>query len=232
MTDRLRKDVHTAAQSGGFVVRHGDEETLEIDDALEAHSSDLKKRGLMIPSGESDWRWALFGAPPKNAIRLTGAPSEIRDGFLEMALLGDDAGFEVLIETGVDLPARRAMNASAWEKKRPWMLAQLCGPTLLRWFVFVPGETACAECLEIRLLANRRNPEGYAAIRDAQGGRMPSVPSPALLRVAAGMLAIEAGRAVAGCAVASAGNLYEFDLAGMTLSREKLLPVPACGVCA
>lgn len=234
MNERLRIDAHPAPVADGLVVRHGDEETLEITGGtLEDHAGDLKKRGLFIPAVDEDWRWALLGAPVRKAVRLAGAPPEITAGFTELDILVEDgdAKVDVLVETGVDLPARRAFNERAWKLRRPWLLAQLAGPTILRWCVFAPGETACAECLETRLLANRRNPEGYRAVGAAHGGRLASVPSPALLRVAAGLLALEAARLAAGSAAASVGFLQVFDLAGMTLTREKLLPTPGCEVC-
>jgi bacteriocin biosynthesis cyclodehydratase domain-containing protein len=234
---RLRTDVALAQTKDGILLRHGSEETLKLEGAktIDADRDALIARGIMVDTPpEADWQRALCGGSLTKKIFLGDAPAAFRRPFEEQCMIGPDSDSSavVTLEIGVDLPRRRIDNQYAWKTRRPWLWVQVPGPLEARWCVFVPGETACADCLERRLLACRKNPSEYSELLEVNASRLPAVPSPALLSSVGGLVAIEAIRLLSGCSVDSVGRVWNMDFRYFKLTAERLLPIPGCATCS
>ena len=125
-------------------------------DALEGALEELGKRGILAseaapgkPHGEGVMAIQVCAVPPLDCADLSHALSQ--EG-LSVAASG---GFHVLLASDYLHPAAATMNAERVADGRPWMLVRPAGNWLWAGPLLVPGVTACAECLRIRLMENR-----------------------------------------------------------------------------
>jgi bacteriocin biosynthesis cyclodehydratase domain-containing protein len=233
---RLRSDVSIAEVEGATLMRYGTDQTLRMtgESPLQAHEAELQERGLLVTGApERDWQLALCGRLIAGKAFVAGADDEIVAALSAagMACPEEDAAAGLFFERGVDLTARGEFERKMRARGLSWLWIQSQAPGELRWSVFDPRETACSECLETRLRANRSNASEYAALLRMNSERLPAVVMPPLSRIAAGVAMVELARLLGGAVPPSLGRLCTLDLLSWESTRERLFPVPGCEGC-
>ena len=205
---------------------------------------ELERRGYLI---EAD------GAPPERLALLTGlgvAPQLLLGARARTAAIGDvglrpllDALAELGVAADDEAPLGvvfaddylredlRDENRAALASSRPWLLAKPVGAALWLGPLFVPGQTGCWECLAHRL-------RGHRPAAQLAASREPAVPTlPSLARtgapkgIAAGLIAGEVAKELAGVGSALRGRLLTLDLAALSLTEHALPHRPQCPAC-
>jgi oxazoline/thiazoline synthase len=121
-------------------------------------------------------------------------------------------------------------NRAALSSGRPWFLAKPVGTVLWLGPLFVPGETGCWECLAHRL-------RGHRPVEQLAAKREPTMPPPPLaatastVGVAAGLVATEVVKELAGSGSALRGRLLTLDLATLEPVEHVLTRRPQCPAC-
>lgn len=160
---------------------------------------------------------------PKGAAMLRQA--------LESVELSTDEGADLLVVTTDDY--LRPELADINRRGNPWLLAKPVGHTIFVGPLFIPGRTACWECLAWWLRAYRWRQTAFHGWQKDQYPPQPSIAClPATLAIAAGMIA------AASAIIAARGSHEElenailaFDTRTLRLSRHELNPAPGCLVC-
>jgi oxazoline/thiazoline synthase len=205
---------------------------------------ELEQRGYLV---EAD------GAPPQRLALLAGlgvAPQRLLHARARPAALGDvDLGplHDALAELGVAADEEAPLgvvladdylreevgdeNRAALASSRPWLLAKPVGAVLWLGPLFVPGETGCWECLAHRL-REHRPVEQFAASRPSSGPTLPPPAGTAASKgVAAGLIAAEVVKELAGGGSALRGRVLTLDLAALDLAEHALPHRPQCPAC-
>ena len=157
----------------------------------------------------------------EEALGAAGLPCVERDGALTLVVVDDYLR-----------PSLGAFNREALVSGRPWLLARLTGQTVWLGPRFVPGMTACWECLAQRLRNNRlilqfieeQRAQGFLPQpqRGASGGSS---------RAAAHLLATTLARGVATGEDALASTLVTVDLVALRTEHHTVVRRPQCPVC-
>lgn len=156
-------------------------------------------------------------------VRTGNAPPPKRTPELIVALGGFDT--ESLFHTVDDYCRRREV---------PWIVAVRCGPEQAQIGpLFIPEETACYRCFQLRTASNRSNYEQYVAFRQLteippRKGIWPE----AYARFVASVTALECVRFILDVAPAvTVGTAYYWDLMSWTPTVESVLKLPGCPCC-
>ncbi|HST66837.1 MAG TPA: TOMM precursor leader peptide-binding protein [Mycobacteriales bacterium] len=164
-------------------------------------------------------RAALTAAGISVRIRTTAEPGP--DGRLSVVLCPDYLD-----------PRLAAVDAAHRAAGRPWLLAKPAGTQIWVGPVFRPDESACWHCLAHRLWQHR-GPEACA--QDALGrsgpATRPVVTTPALAGVAASLIALEAGKWLAGYRYAGQDAVQALDGVELESRRHELHRRPQCPQC-
>jgi len=205
---------------------------------------ELERRGYVVEAGDD--------APGRQALMagLGVAPSRLRDARAVVTTVGGvDAGplLDALEELGAtagssDAPIAVVLvddylsegladeNRAALTSGRPWLIAKPVGAVLWLGPLFVPGETGCWECLAHRLRGHRPAEELAAVLE-------PTRPLPAPVAtattgaVAAGLIATEVVKELAGAGSALRGRVLTLDLADLAPVEHVLARRPQCPAC-
>jgi oxazoline/thiazoline synthase len=210
-------------------------------DYLEQKGCLAEGEGLDDDRGSAFWDY--LGAAPARVREALAAGVEVRAGAhgdvfrsaLEAAGLraAEGGALRLMVVDDYLDPALAEWNREALRSERPWALAKPTGTIVWAGPVFVPGRTACWECLAHRLAVNRQV-EHYLARRTAAASPLP-VPRAALpssVRLAAQWSATEIARAL----VLDGGGerpaaIFTLDLVGRSLAEHALARRPQCPAC-
>lgn len=129
----------------------------------------------------------------------------------------------------------RILNRLALHLGTTWVHACADGPFLLVGPTFVPGRTACYECLDQRLLMNLREARSYQNYKQALvDGRVAGSTAPLEVTLAA-LLAAHTSFEVLSVLTTGAGftvgRLLAIYLPTMEFAFNEVLRVPGCGAC-
>jgi bacteriocin biosynthesis cyclodehydratase domain-containing protein len=137
----------------------------------------------------------------------------------------------VAVVASDEQPAQRlrAANVAALDGRIPWLpVGAYDGAVLHVGPLFVPGQTACAECLLRRLAANVAYADQFADIVDA-----PAAPTPAALRAWAYSIAtLVLLRWIANRDAQLPSRLLTLQPDDMTIRQAAVLRIPRCPACA
>lgn len=133
---------------------------------------DLERRELIVPAAKAlsateAAYWANYapltdaGTLLRNAsVSLVSACADVTD-FLTQALqslqikIGESGGLRLVLVPDYLHDAATKENLECLESRQSWLLLKPVGQTLLIGPLFVPGQSACYECLRLRLIENR-----------------------------------------------------------------------------
>ncbi|MDQ3964529.1 MAG: TOMM precursor leader peptide-binding protein [Actinomycetota bacterium] len=157
------------------------------------------------------------------------ARSLVRDGL--------DAGPDLAVAWGFPyrLPFARMLNALALEQ-RASILFGTCEGIVGRVGPFVmPGNSACLECANLRMLANAGGPEvrAVAAHRVKLGDRLPEAwpAHPVFEGAVARFMVLEAAEIAAGRPSSTIGGILEYSFPLGRPVRRPIYRVPRCDAC-
>ena len=136
---------------------------------------------------------------------------------------------------GFDTESRfDTINNYCLQYKVPWIAAVRCGPDQAQIGpLFIPEETACYRCFQLRCAANRSNYEQYVAFRKLtetphRNGIWPE----AHAQFVASVVALECVRFITDVAPASSvGTVHYWELDCWTPAVESVLKLPGCPCC-
>ncbi len=176
----------------------------------------LQKSHITLNSLDS-----LSGAPLKEALYQLGIETGT-DGDLTVVVVDD------YLQDGL-----AQWNAEALRTKRPWMLVKLVGHTVWLGPIFVPGETACWQCLADRL-NNNRMVESF--IQRKKGHTNPLKTARAALsstiQIGANLAATEIFKWIShGKNKELTGQLVTLNTLSMAIEKHPLTRRPQCTAC-
>jgi oxazoline/thiazoline synthase len=170
--------------------------------------------------------------PVTDAVRvaLTGAGMTVRTGVGTGPAPG--SRLSVVLCTDYLAPGLAAVDAAHRAAGRPWVLAKPVGTQVWIGPFFRPGETACWHCLADRLWQHRQ-PEACAQASLGRSGPAvrPVVTTPPLTGAAASLLALEAGKWLAGHRYAGQDAVQVLDGLDLQNRRHELRRRPQCPQC-
>ncbi|MBF0110457.1 MAG: TOMM precursor leader peptide-binding protein [Magnetococcales bacterium] len=168
----------------------------------------------------------------KNSVRQTFSDQESLGVAIEdqdfIVAVADDP-----IERLRLFPKVNAANLNGVQK--PWLCCYTDGHQIFAGPMFVPGETGCYRCLELREENHLPYPEEFASFKNALANNKihceSDAPDPAL-QVASGFVSAEVMKALARVGFpATFQTLVVIDLNLLETERHRLLRVPFCDVC-
>jgi bacteriocin biosynthesis cyclodehydratase domain-containing protein len=143
--------------------------------------------------------------------------------------------FVVFASATVDPVELRAFNRVALHHRIPWLHAAIDGPFLLVGPTFVPGRSACYECLETRVLMNLREASSYQSYKHALAdGRVASATTPlagVLESLLASLTAFEALNFLLTDASFTVGKALALYLPTFEFTLNEVLRLPGCPAC-
>jgi len=187
--------------------------------------------GREIPFGATEGE---PGSTSRAAPGITRLPEDVSADDLRALC----AGSEILIGCAGDPERMRwfpILNRLALAQRRPWLSVAIDADTVLLGPLFVPGETACFRCLELREESRLPHRTEFLAFKEritsgwrlSLGDAMPSAQ-----QVAAGLAATEALRIVARLSFpATYQTMISLDLRTFASESHTLLRVPFCDAC-
>ena len=118
------------------------------------------------------------------------------------------------------------------EANQPWILVTPSGESIKIGPLFVPGETACWHCLEMRLRGNRQL-DTYLVLKRDTMLRRPSTPpaNQATRSLAAGFVTSELLAFVGGNEVETRSRIVSIDATTYRSERHEVVRRPQCHVC-
>jgi thiazole/oxazole-forming peptide maturase SagC family component len=127
-------------------------------------------------------------------------------------------------------------NAVALQHKAPWLSVALDGLDGLVGPLFVPHQTACYVCYEMRLESNLLHYEAYqmgkqAAAQLASDYNQPFIGLPGFADVVAGFAATECVRLIATEYTFTAGSIMRINFQGGSVEINEVLKLPRCPAC-
>jgi len=152
---------------------------------------------------------------------------------------GEQGSRPDLLIAAQEIPGFRlldAINAACLAASTRWMHVSAVGMTVRLGPTFIPYQTACYTCYDLRRQAHETDLDGYLAYRSAVDGsndRGDEGMLASLRSVIAGQVALEAVRLLTAVAPpATLGRFYEFDAITPVPSGHDVLRVPRCPSCA
>lgn len=125
-----------------------------------------------------------------------------------------------------------AINKAALKSTTPWMLLRVNGPQLWLGPLFIPGETGCWQCLQIRFQHHR--PAHYFVTAKKENSSPPLTARGYLAPTRSTvyqMAAVAAATYLAGAPASLAGKVLSIDWMSYTTQIHQLLPHPLCPAC-
>jgi oxazoline/thiazoline synthase len=125
-----------------------------------------------------------------------------------------------------------AINKSALQTNRPWLLVRVTGRELWIGPLFQPGDTGCWECLRHRLQRNRAVHRFVAETKSLATPPFTSLSAlPATRAAACEMAAVAAAQFLAGAANGLEGKVRSLDWTTQASQSHTLVRRPNCPVC-
>ncbi len=215
--------------------------------------SKLEQRGLVWEAGDAEGpnaaRWSEQGVRPSDAgprlaqksvtVKGFGVGDDDLRSFRDLLgssslRLSDEGDFTVVVTDHYLRRELREINKQALETGKPWMLVKPVGVEIWTGPVIRPGETACWECLAIRMHANF--PVLSYLENTCEGGESPPsdfVRTPAAMSIAWGMAANAVATWVASDGKLSHldGSIQTYDVIACESKSHSLLKNPVCVAC-
>jgi bacteriocin biosynthesis cyclodehydratase domain-containing protein len=172
-----------------------------------------------------------------NLIVLADAfEAPVRKALAELDITVADNGQGVLDLVLADDYLRPSLfehNRAALADARSWILAKPCGRDIWIGPLFIPGQTACYECLRPRLERNQIARHFAAGKRElGKIEPMPAAMLPSTLALAARLLALEAAKHLAGRVDSPLlGKVLSLNLASFETQSHTLVRDPHCAGC-
>lgn len=170
--------------------------------------------------------------PVARAVRaaLIGAGTSVRSR--PATEPGPGGALSVVLCADYVAPELAAVDAAHRAAGRPWLLAKPVGTQVWLGPVFRPGESACWHCLAERLWQHRRAEACAQAALGRQGPAVrPVVTTPALAGAAASLVALEAGKWLAGHRYGGQDAVQVVDGLELGSTRHELRRRPQCPGC-
>jgi oxazoline/thiazoline synthase len=197
---------------------------VEADDVPRERVALLAALGVS-PAEIRDERVRITAVRPVSAEPLLDALAELGVGVDTEAplhvVLADDYLREELEEENLD----------ALATGRRWLVAKPVGTVLWVGPLFVPGETGCWVCLAHRLREHRPLEELAALLQHGAQPLAPTAHTAATTAVAAGLVAVEVAKELAGNGSTLRGRLWTLDLATLATGEHALSRRPQCPAC-
>ena len=141
----------------------------------------------------------------------------------------------VSVGTVVDPVRLRVLNRACLRHRIPWVHAAFDGPFVLVGPSFLPGESACYECLETRVFLNLREAASYQRYKAALAEARVRLGTPPLVgplgRLMTGHLALEVGNLALTGATHTVGKMLALHVPTMEIAFAEVLRVPGCAGC-
>lgn len=213
----------------------------------------LGRRGLLVdgatePGTPRDPFWHRLGSDARTAesrlaatpVRLVALgsanPAPLRDALDEATVRltdGEDAALTIVVTDDYLQVGLDAQNQAALASGKPWLLVKLVGRKLWLGPLFVPGQSACWQCMAQRIEGNRQV-ESY--ILQKQGRQQPLPTSrpalPTTITLAAALATNEIVKwIVLGKNAALQGTLVTVDCRSMEMESHTVVRRPQCPVC-
>ncbi len=213
-----------------------------VDAAHSEGTGDVPQVGL---ESDTDAYWEYLRVPgPAATASLSGATAEIRcltdfDPALVSKALNDagiatasKGSMQVVVTDNYLHPELAALNEQSIADQRPWLLIKPLG--MVAWVgpFFVPGRTACWECLHQRLSANRQA-EAYITTKNP-GTRFQTAKarSASTINTGLNLAAMELARSIVLPGSASLVNkIITLDTTTLELQEHTLVHRPQCPAC-
>lgn len=205
---------------------------------------ELERRGYLVEAdGAATERVALLAGLGVTSTRLPGARALIAaageadagpvlGALAELGVAADESAPLAVVLTDDYLREELGdRNRVALEAGRPWLLAKPIGAVLWLGPLFVPGETGCWECLAHRLREHGPVQQLVAAALELAAPVVPPAATAATSGVAAGLVAVEVAKELAGAGSALRGKLLTLDLATLATTEHSLPHRPQCPAC-
>ncbi|PSP85002.1 hypothetical protein BRC83_03585 [Halobacteriales archaeon QS_1_68_17] len=125
----------------------------------------------------------------------------------------------------------RRVNRAGIEGDTPWLAGQVLGCNGVVGPAVFPGETACYDCFERRMLSNVPDPAAcrrYLAAGRETGG----TPDRSVVRTVAGYLGMDALHLLAFGSGYTAGRILTVDARTLSFAANDVLRVPRCTACS
>lgn len=192
--------------------------------------------GASAPHNEYE---LVAGEDGLRAVLTRGATSWPSDALaLETdaeAFAGWKDRFVILASGAINPLELRGFNLVSLHHRIPWLHAAVDGPFLLVGPTFVPGRSACYECLDARVLMNLREAASYQAYKRALAeGRAAQATAPldaVLAAMLAGLTAFEALNFLLTGASFTVGKVLSVYLPTMEFTFNEVLRLPGCPAC-
>lgn len=176
---------------------------------------------------------AVAGRSPR-----TRAEAVATDLLQDDADLGVLSGFDLIV-LAHDVPSprfTRRLNEFAIRNKVPWTTIQLMGLDGVAGPTVIPGESACHECRELRLISNTAVPKEYQRYREALPAnharydrRLLGLPS--FVDTLVGFIIADVPDLLIKRNGYSVGRSIVVDFYNMTVEMERVLKLPRCPAC-
>jgi bacteriocin biosynthesis cyclodehydratase domain-containing protein len=210
-----------------YVARQSSDPAKHIARLIEARVALVGSAPLVAPVAAA---LTELGIAPARTIAVDG----VLDGAELDAAVADATVLVAVASNAITrLQLLPAVNAACTKARRPWLATSLDQDRVLVGPLFVPGETACFHCLELREESHLPNLADYRELR-AMVGRIPAggVPSVTATALAAQTVASELIRFVAELSIPTTYRaLIELDLVSLETTRHPVLKVALCDVC-
>lgn len=118
----------------------------------------------------------------------------------------------------------------------PWTMGRVLGYDGIVGPTVFPGETACLECFERRVLSNAPAPDKYRAVRTGKGPakhnkRLAEVSLRPFDRMVAGMVSMDLLHLLSDGTGFTAGRAVLIESLGLSMHADRVLKAPRCDVC-
>jgi bacteriocin biosynthesis cyclodehydratase domain-containing protein len=185
---------------------------------------------------------ALAGSGIGSVDLWTDSPSDCAvpdEVAADEALVERCAGADLLVGCAQD-PVDRlrrfaSLNRLALTVGRPWLAVSLDANDIILGPLFVPGETACYRCLELREESRLPHPAEFQSFKEGlRAAWQPTLgdAAPPALQIAGGMAAMEVMRIIGRFSFpATYQTMMVFRLHSFGTEAHTLLRVPFCDVC-
>jgi bacteriocin biosynthesis cyclodehydratase domain-containing protein len=181
----------------------------------------------------------VLGADDELRALLRDSDIWLRDGLSSEEHMESFAGwserFVAAASARVDPCELHALNRIALHHRFAWIHAAVDGPFLLVGPTFVPGRSACYECLDARVLMNMREAGSYLSYKRALAeGRVTGGLAPldaTLEMMLASHTAFEALNYLLTGAAFTVGKMLAIYLPTMEFTFNEVLRLPGCPAC-
>ena len=162
-------------------------------------------------------------------LHLSGSGSADVASFSNFAL--SDADLVIVAPTISEVPRLRELNACAIGKRQPWLqVLPYDGRFAAIGPIYIPGETACYACFQLRRAANVKYPQEFFKLEQATSAFEQCMP---LDLTVAGLAVLHALRWIGARDAALAGSFISFaPLSDRATAAHHVLRVPRCTACS